>query len=150
VAQVRDQLRTFEDDEAVIECIALVRLGKAAGNDTRDSFEFERGRSLFAARASAEIKSGNDNISILIQRIEIRIDRQLNFRAAALISGLLIHRDHGRAVGRVDRRLDPVGLLHPAGAGSLACGYYARTTPILAIPVNVISFFICFRFEWVG
>ena len=77
---MRDQLSTFEDDEAVVECIAFVCLGKAAGNDTRDSFEFERGRRLFAARASTEIKSGNDNIPILIQRIEIRIDRQLKIR----------------------------------------------------------------------
>ena len=55
ITQMRHELRAFEHDETVIECVALVSLGKTAGDDARDSFELQRGGSLFATRAGAEI-----------------------------------------------------------------------------------------------
>ena len=72
-AQMRHQLRAFEHDEAVIECVALVCLGKTAGDDARNSFELQRGRGLLAARAASEIKSAHDNVALLIERVEVRI-----------------------------------------------------------------------------
>ena len=38
-----------------------------------NSFELQRGRGLFAARACAEIKSGNNDVALLVERIEVRI-----------------------------------------------------------------------------
>ena len=71
-AQVYDELWTFKNNEPIIECVALVCLGKTAGDDARDSFELQRSRGLLAARASAEIKSGNNHIALLVERVEIR------------------------------------------------------------------------------
>ena len=73
VRKMRDQLRAFEHDEAVIECVALVCLGKTAGDDARNSFELQRGRSLFAARAASKIESAHDNVALLIKRVEVGI-----------------------------------------------------------------------------
>src|SRR5262249_3031017 len=67
------QLGTFEDDEAVVECVALVGFGKTAGDDAWDTFKFQgRGR-LFATRTASEVQSAHYNVALLIKRIEIRI-----------------------------------------------------------------------------
>jgi hypothetical protein len=49
--QMRDQFGTFEDNETIVEGIALVGFRKARGDDTGDAFEFQRRRSLFATPA---------------------------------------------------------------------------------------------------
>ena len=70
---MRDQLWTLEHDEAVIECVALVRFGKTAGDDARNAFELQRGRGLLAAGAAAKIESAHHDVALLIKRVEVRI-----------------------------------------------------------------------------
>src|SRR5688572_21229887 len=53
--QVVDQLRALEDDEAVVERVALVRLAEAGRDHAGDAEVLERGRSLFARRSRAEV-----------------------------------------------------------------------------------------------
>src|SRR5205807_7628803 len=58
---------------AVVERVSLVGLGKAGGDDARDAFELQRGRRLFATRAASKIKSTDDDVAFLVERIEVRI-----------------------------------------------------------------------------
>ena len=72
-AQVRHQLGAFEHDEAVVERVALVGFGKAAGDDAGNAFELQRRGGLFATRAGAEVESADDDVALLIERVEVRI-----------------------------------------------------------------------------
>src|SRR5215813_1467879 len=73
IAQVCDQLWTFEHDEPVVKRVALVGLGKTAGDDARNSFELQGCGRLFATRTASEIQSAYNNVALLIKRVEIRI-----------------------------------------------------------------------------
>src|SRR5262249_56793973 len=73
LTKMRDQLGTFKNDEAVIECIALIRFRKTAGDDARNSFELQSCGRLFTTRTASKVQSAYDHIAFFIKRVEIWI-----------------------------------------------------------------------------
>src|SRR5262245_34444440 len=58
-----NQLGTFENDKAIVECVAFVGFAKAGGNYAWDTEELQCGSRLFARRAGAEVVAANDQIA---------------------------------------------------------------------------------------
>src|SRR5436309_2359310 len=70
---MRHQLGTLEHHETVVECVALISLRETAGDHAWNPLELQRSCSLFATGAGAKVKSSDDDVAALIERIEVWI-----------------------------------------------------------------------------
>ena len=66
---MRDQLGTFEYHEAIIERVAFVGFGKAAGDDARNAFELQRRGRLLTAGASTKVQFAHDDVAAWLESL---------------------------------------------------------------------------------
>src|ERR1700757_464064 len=70
---MRYQFGAFEHHEPVVERVTLVSLGEASGDYAGNSLVLKGCSSLLTTRARSEVESGNNDVAVLIKRVEVRV-----------------------------------------------------------------------------